>query len=279
MPKSINLIFPHQLFLHSPLLDNGFDIYLVEEYLFFKQYKFHKQKLAFHRATMKYYQQVLEQRGLSVYYIECYENHADMRQFSELIQREHIQHIHVINPCDDWLEQRITALEEFCEISYYDNPQFLNTREELEPFFRKDKRSYFQTSFYKQQRKQRNILMCEDGKPQGGHWTYDKENRKKYPKSKLPPTLYFPEASAYWNEAVQYVDTHFADHYGDLGEQRYYPINHEETNAWLEQFLTYRFYNFGAYEDAILREHIFLNHSVLSPLINVGLILPDELLT
>jgi len=47
MRKTINLIFPHQLFAESPLLQNGGEVYLIEEYLFFKQYAFHKQKIAF----------------------------------------------------------------------------------------------------------------------------------------------------------------------------------------------------------------------------------------
>ena len=54
--KAINIIFPNQLFKNSSLLENKHEIYLIEEFLFFKQYKFHKQKIAFHRATMKTYQ-------------------------------------------------------------------------------------------------------------------------------------------------------------------------------------------------------------------------------
>ena len=54
-----------------------------------------------------------------------------------------------------------------------------------------------------------------------------------------------------------------------------YPINHAEGAAWLEQFLTYRFHEFGPYEDAIVQEHSILNHSLLSPLMNSGLLLPE----
>ena len=51
--KASQLIFPHQLFKESPLFSNKAPVYLVEEFLFFKQYPFHKQKIAFHRASMK----------------------------------------------------------------------------------------------------------------------------------------------------------------------------------------------------------------------------------
>lgn len=60
--KQINLIFPHQLFEASPLFDLDAPFYIVEEFLFFKQYKFHKQKIAFHRATMKRYADFIQKR-------------------------------------------------------------------------------------------------------------------------------------------------------------------------------------------------------------------------
>ena len=50
------LVFPNQLFKESKLIKTESHIFLVEEYLFFKQYKFHKQKILFHRGTMKYYE-------------------------------------------------------------------------------------------------------------------------------------------------------------------------------------------------------------------------------
>ena len=56
--EKINIVFPNQLFEDSPLLENNYDIYLLEESLFFKQFNFHKQKIAFHRASMKYYEAV-----------------------------------------------------------------------------------------------------------------------------------------------------------------------------------------------------------------------------
>ena len=58
--KQVNLVFPNQLFKESPLFDIKAPIYIVEEFLFFKQYPFHKQKIAFHRATMKKYADYLK---------------------------------------------------------------------------------------------------------------------------------------------------------------------------------------------------------------------------
>ena len=77
--KSIHLIFPHQLFQESPLFEINAPIFIVEEYLFFKQYPFHKQKIAFHRATMKRYEDFLRKdKNCDVYYVEAIEAISDM---------------------------------------------------------------------------------------------------------------------------------------------------------------------------------------------------------
>lgn len=275
--KAINLIFPHQLFQESPLLENDFDIYLVEEYLFFKHYSFHKQKIAFHRASMKAYQARLEGLNKTVDYIESSDVLSDIREFHKEIADKKIAHIHVIDPVDDWLEQRLRETAKAIQLTMYDSPQFLNSKEDLQPFFRSDKKSFFQTTFYKQQRKRLDILLDAEGNPEGGKWTYDADNRKKYPKDKTPPAVYFPEKNRLWDEAVTYVEAHFSACPGNLSEDRLYPITHEESEAWLEQFLTYRFYDFGIYEDALVKEASILNHSLLSPLMNAGLILPKDI--
>lgn len=274
MNRSINIIFPHQLFADSNLLKNDHAIYLIEEHLFFREFNFHKQKIAFHRASMKSYEQFLIGLGKTVHYIESSNALSDIRNFGQEISEKSISRIEVIDPTDDWLERRIRKVSKGIELETHENPHFLNKRSDLSPFFRSDKKSFFQTSFYKDQRKKRGILMDGD-QPEGGKWTYDDENRKKFPKNATPPAVHFPANSPIWDEAVDYVANNFSKNPGKLSSIRYYPINHEESNQWLDQFLNFRFYDFGIYEDAIVKEYSILNHSVLSPLINAGLLLPD----
>ncbi len=277
MSKHINIIFPHQLFAESELLKNDHEIYLIEEHLFFQEFNFHKQKVAFHRASMKSYEQYLIEKGKTVHYIEAQNERADIRNFQKEIEEKTISNIEVIDPTDDWLEQRIRAVSKEIELTIHENPQFLNKRENLAPFFRSDKKSFFQTSFYKNQRKERGILM-EGSEPVGGKWTYDTENRKKFPKNATPPPVQYPAKSSFWEEAIEYTETHFEENLGEISSSPLYPINFKESDAWLEQFLTHRFFDFGIYEDAIVKEYSVLNHSVLSPLINIGLLLPETVL-
>jgi len=279
--KSIHLIFPHQLFQESPLFEIDVPIYIVEEYLFFKQYPFHKQKIAFHRATMKCYADFIrETKNLEVFYVESIEEISDVRILIPELKRQDIGHIHYIDPTDYWLQKRLNT--SICEsgmtFTEHNSPSFLNTKEDLASFFRSDKKKYHQTTFYIDQRKKRNILIESDGKPSGGAWTFDAENRKKYPAKKTAPIVQFPDIDPYYIEAKKYVKTHFSKHLGSLTDSPLYPINFKITKAWLDQFFKERFNDFGIYEDAIVAENSILNHSVLTPMLNVGLISPKEII-
>lgn len=269
--NEIHIIFPHQLFKTSNALDATTTIYLVEEYLFFNHYKFHKQKLAFHRASIKAYQQYLESKDKTVVYVEATEEDSDVRILLPKLKEKGVETIHIINPTDNWLEKHIKNSAQDLEIIWYDNPLFINKKEELSPFFKASKKKFFQTSFYKEQRKTRDILMHGE-QPEGGKWTFDTENRKKYPKGKTPPNLPFPDKTKFHKEADAYVNEHYNLNYGALSDFVVYPIDFKSAEIWLDQFFEQRFHEFGAYEDAIVKEEHFLNHSLLSPLINVGLL-------
>ncbi len=276
MQQEINLVFPHQLFKQSPMIENGLPVVLIEEFLFFKQYSFHKQKLAFHRATMKSYASYLESKKIKVNYISADDSQSDIRVFIK--KNKKLKAIHFVDPTDNWLERRLTKFEQQGKLIKYPNQLFLNTKEDNSSFFRTDKKSFFQTTFYKQQRKKYNILLQSDGSPTGGKWSFDPENRKKYPKGKTPPKVSYPKTSAFWTEAIKYTNKNFSENPGALDEKRIYPIDYTEAESWLQQFLEFRFHDFGAYEDAIVREQSVLHHSLLSPLMNVGLIQPQQIL-
>jgi len=279
MKTSINILFPHQLFKAHALLQNSHPIYLVEEYLFFKQYHFHQQKIAYHRATMQFYKDYLVKKKLEVYYIESIQEISDIRKLILHLKEKGIQEIHYLDPTDNWLDQRLRdgAKAHEIQLKKYDNPQFLNTLPELTHFF-KDKKKFFQTKFYIHQRQQRNILLDEERKPLGGKWSYDADNRKKYPRGKIPPAIQFPKTNKYYKEALKYTQEHFSNNYGKLSEQPLYPITYKDSRIWLQQFLATRFWEFGPYEDAIVAEASILNHSVLTPMLNIGLLTPQEIL-
>ena len=279
--NKINLVLPHQLFKNSPLFNNNFPFYVVEEYLFFKQYPFHKQKIAFHRSTMKKYANFLKEKmNIDVHYIESIDSISDIRLLIANLKEIGVKQINYIDPVDGWIQKRLnqSCSENKITTKQFPSPLFINTQEDLKNFFTNDKKKYHQTTFYKDQRKKHSILVDFNGKPTGGKWTFDTENRKKYPAKKKPPHIQFPNSDDYFEEAKIYVNNYFSDHFGTLTENPIYPTAFDSTKDWLQQFFEHRFFEFGVYEDAILKENSILNHSVLTPMLNVGLIEPKEII-
>ena len=278
--KNINILFPNQLFKANPLLQIEGDFLLVEEVLFFQHFKFHVQKLIFHRSSMKFYESYLLKKNKKVLYIEQSESISDVRKLIPFLKKEGYESISYLATDDNYLERRLTssAKKNNIDLIVNDSPMFLNTFKDLESFFRADKKKFYQTSFYIEQRKRLGVLLDEDGNAEGGKWSFDTENRKKYPKTKVAPIIEQLKADDFFLEAKDYVENHFKNNPGEFSEKPIYPHSHDLSEKWLDKFLEERMQEFGPYEDAMVQKESFLNHSVISPLLNSGLITPKHVI-
>lgn len=277
-----SIVFPHQLFREHPALSQSKIVYLVEEWLFFHQYRFHQQKLLLHRATMRMYADYLIRQGYELRYIPATSEDCDIQKLLGSIATAGVKEIHYADVVDDWLQQRLTAgaTEQGIELKVYPSPNFLEDPADVADFF-DSRKSYKQTEFYVDRRKHHQILLDPAGKPVGGQWTYDVDNRLKYPKDRSAPVVKLPGLNEYVREAQTYVSQHFSDNYGSVQQPfsaGFYPTTYAEADAWLEDFLDVRFADFGAYEDALVLEETILHHSLLSPLLNIGLLSPRQII-
>lgn len=254
--SAVTLIFPHQLYADHPCLEKDRAVYLMEEVLFFRQYPFHRQKLVLHRASMKKYAHALSRRNLTIHYIDSQQELSDVRKLIGHLARQNITSIHFADVADNWLKARINDSCKKHHINTVEaaSPNFLNTLEHVKTFF-DTRKTYHQTAFYIEQRKQRHILLEANGQPLGGRWTFDSDNRLKYPKNGKPPAITHPEEDCAVQEAKDYVAHHFPTHHG-CSEKFSYPTDHAGATLWLDEFLTTRFEQFGIYEDALVaNEH------------------------
>lgn len=277
--NKIGLIFPHQLFEDYAIFKNCETIYLIEEQLYFKQFAFHKRKLAFHRSSMKSYEQVLKENGLHVRYIETTTSEADCRQLLKGLKNRGNTTLVYRDTIDDWLEKRIQKTSSQLGITIEKHPtlSFIINDDSFEHFA--NKKRILQAEFYKQQRLKQGILITADKQAIGGKWSFDEDNRKKYPKGSVPPVVVFPKQSAIDKAALAYVEKYFQNNPGQLDEEWNYPTTTVEAKKFFQQFLEQRFALFGDYEDALLQNESILHHSVISPMLNVGLITPSFVIT
>jgi deoxyribodipyrimidine photolyase-related protein len=269
------LIYPHQLYDNHPALDAVKQVLFVEDPLYFRQYDFHRQKLILHRASMKRYASALGSK-FQVRYIDAkqLQNSGDI---VTLLKVWNIQSIQLVDPCDDWLESRLRSAcnSQGIRCTFLADTSFLTYRSVIQEYTTSRPKLFF-TDFYIQQRKRLDIL-CDGEKPIGGKWSFDPENRKKLPKNVSVPPITTCREDEFVREAREYVRREFPNALGDDTAFRY-PTSRIESQRWLQQFLDERLSSFGDYEDAISDKHEVLFHSVLTPMLNIGLLHPQEVI-
>ncbi len=258
----IFLILPVHLFEENEYLEKMDKIYIIEEPFYFINSQ-HKQKLILHRASMKYYYNKLLKKYKNVIYLDYNKINYD----EILLNNE----IYLFDPID---KPVINKLAKF-NIKILDTPAFIETLADLEEYrnnYTNKKNYYHDRSFYKWMRKKLNLLMTTDGKPVGDKWSYDKENRNPFDKNYKEEKIK-TYSNEYISEAKEYINKNFKNNFGNI-DIFYYPITHEETMEHLKKFIIKKFETFGKYQDAISKKVIFGSHSVLSPMLNIGLITP-----
>jgi deoxyribodipyrimidine photolyase-related protein len=268
--KKIFILFPIHLFKNMDMLKNVDNIFIVEEPIYFTKYKFHKLKLAFHRATLnKYYNDIANKFNVSYYeYNENYLN--DIKQNDE---------VYFYDPVDFDLTDKIKnhSKKHKYKIIMIETLSFITKYSDLEKYYENKghKKFMHDNSFYRWQRERLNILTPIS--KNAYKLSYDDENRLKFPDTQKD--IFNPKINnnIYIQEAIQYVNKHFKNNIGSL-DHFIYPIDHKGANKWLKNFIKTRFKLFGKYEDAISSKIKFGYHSVISPLLNIGLLTDKDVL-
>lgn len=256
------LLLPNQLF------DIDFKdynkIYLYEHPTFFTKYEYHKMKLAYHRATMKYYFKN-EINKSSKYYIE-YDT-----DFDDVLKKFKNSKLTVFDPTDiDILKDIVKYSKKYkIDLEILNSKLFILTKEELDEYQKDNK--LINSIFYKWVREKKNILM-NNKKPLKGKWSFDTENRKPFPKDFDKDIKFKSKIDKIKKEAYDYVNKHFPDNIGKI--DIYLPINRKESNSHFKKFLKERLPNFGIYQDASSDKIHFGYHAVISPMLNIGLLDP-----
>ena len=131
--------------------------------------------------------------------------------------------------------------------------------------------------FYRGQRRRLGLLVDTAGRPAGGRWSLDAENRKKLPKGQVPPVPPAVKHDSETEAAMAEIARRFPDHPG-CAMDLWLPTDRAGALRWLDRFIAERLIGFGTYEDAISQRGDLLFHSGLSPLMNLGLVTPKEVI-
>ncbi|NJP68432.1 cryptochrome/photolyase family protein [Streptomyces spiramenti] len=136
--------------------------------------------------------------------------------------------------------------------------------------------------FYRDVRRDHELLLDGDDQPAGGRWNYDHDNREPPPRGARvlgAPRPWLAEEDDIDAEVRHDLDRWERDgQVSFVGEDgpRLFPATRGEALAALRRFLDHRLPGFGAHEDAVLAEDPWMSHSLLSVPLNLGLLDPAE---
>ncbi|MEM7430726.1 MAG: cryptochrome/photolyase family protein [Pseudomonadota bacterium] len=275
------VILHNQLFepkyLPSP---QAHSVFICEDRAFCSNDKHHQQKLVLFLAALREYADELTDAGYTVQYESL--DADDRRPYEEKLMSalqecgdSVIVHFEIE---DKPMEHRLVAFAEANRIERQElpSPMFTCTREQFREFAG-DKARLLMGDFYKQQRRRLGLLLDSDGNPSGGRWSFDAENRKKLPKTTAPPPIPWEAPTQHTQTVIELVEREFADHPG-CASDFCWPATRAASRHWLNDFIDARLDPFGPYEDAISTRSATVFHSLLSPMMNIGLLTPDEIL-
>ncbi len=282
-PSKGLLVLGNQLFDLSKLVPgekrNEYIIFIREDIELCTYFKFHKQKIAFFFLAMRQHAMELRNLGFQVHY-ETFQTSGKNYEahFLDFIFQYHLTEIHYFEIEDKFFESRILATlsKNIIKSVEHPSPMFLTSRREFSNYLANTKKPFMKT-FYQKQRIKLNILLDENKMPAGGSWSYDTDNRKKLPKSYVPKNLPTIEFSNTEELVLDLINQEFPSHPGDA-HGLWLPTSRKGAEHWLDIFLNERLHDFGPYEDALSTEFPFLNHSILSPFLNIGLLTPAKVI-
>ena len=240
----------------------------------------HPKKIGFLFSAMRHFSAELEAKGIKVRYVKLddAENTGSFtgevqRAFAELTPKKIIvteaSEYRVLEMMRSW--HQLFGIP----VQILPDTRFLATHDAFVSWAQ-GKKQLRMEFFYREMRKKYSILIEPDGKPTGGEWNYDKENRKPLKASMTSPPRVSHKKSAITHEVLGLVKEHFSHHFGTL-EPFHYAVTREQALVELEHFIVHLLPNFGDYQDAMVAGEPYLYHSLLSSYLNAGLLLPLEI--
>ena len=254
-------------------------VFLAEDLELCTYFKHHKMKIVLYLASMRRYADGLRAEGAKVQYETLAEKGPDKPYEKKLlayVKSVGATRVHLFEIEDRFFENRLIAFlrEQKLDVVIHPSALFVTPRETFTHYLSSTRRPFMKT-FYEAQRKRLGILVDKKGKPVGGKWSFDSENRKRMPKTVEPPPIPVFPAHPTVTAVCKLVEARFADHPGTT-QGFWLPTSRDEALVWFEDFLKKRLSQFGEYEDALTVKHDFVFHSLLTPVLNLGLITPAE---
>ncbi|KAF6242197.1 cryptochrome/photolyase family protein [Nitrosopumilus sp. b1] len=237
----------------------------------------HPKKIILILSAMRHFAHELEENGHKVHYVKLEDKlNTDSfeREILRYYQKLKPKKILVTEPSEYRVQTNLEKLERKIPIEFLNDDRFFCSKTDFSEWAKKQ--SLFRMeNFYRWIRKREKILIDKKGKPEGGQWNYDRDNREKFTKDLKTRRVIKFRNDNITSQVIKLVRRNFSENFGNP-EPFWFGVTRKHAKKALKDFVENRLENFGRFQDVMKSDDGFLFHSVLSLYLNIGLLTPRE---
>ena len=202
----------------------------------------HKVRTTFFLASMRHFAEQIRAKKYRLEYrkLDAADNAGSLSaELTKAIQRFKPERIVMVEPGEYRVLQDMRTVAQKTQVALEIRPDesFFCSREEFAEWA-KDRKQLRMELFYREMRKKSGVLMEQKGKPTGGEWNYDAENRKNFGKSGPPSVLAALQAfppDEITRQVLALVEQRFPNNPGSL-KHFDFPVTASDAGKGSERF-------------------------------------------
>jgi deoxyribodipyrimidine photolyase-related protein len=233
---------------------------------------YHQQKLALVLSSVRHFALEVAASGRRVLHVV---SDGDYATALRRVAQEHGP-LWGITPAERELRVDLAPLVDEGALTLRPHPGWLSTADDFRAASKNERGPWRMDAFYREVRRRTGWLMDARGKPEGGRFSFDGDNRQAWPGTPTAPTPPRFDVDDVTAEVVDLVRTKFGTHPGDV-DAGAIPATADDVNALWGWAKAHCLSHFGPFEDAMSERSRGLFHSRISAVMNLHRLLPADM--
>lgn len=253
-------------------------VLMAESADFLRRRPYHAKKVTLVWAAMRHFADEARERGFRVTYARIDDPAYAGRRYRAIVAEEAKEMpggVALVTPRERTTRDGLVRLLETESIPFHfaPDPYWYTPPADFAAWLDEHPRPKME-DYYRGVRRREQVLVDQAGRPEGGQWNYDKENRKPFPKGHTPVAPFSVPPDAVTAEII--ANVRGLSGLSGSPDGFALPVTRADALRALDHFVRELLPRFGPYEDAMSEQDPYGYHSLLSPLLNLSLLSPRE---